>query len=183
MIDWSTTQKAIYSWFFSATGFQTAWADQERPQDAIGDGFGTLRVQAFTPEAQPEKRTREGNDGDLYEDSIQTHLLTINCQVATASQDFEKHAMNVLAKAQAKLDLREYQEALSEAGLSVVSTGTLSNISAIAGAGFESRASMDVVFRVAAVTEAENASGYFNKIEMTANGVLQPMIGPPPDEE
>jgi hypothetical protein len=183
MIDWSTTQKAIYSWFFEATGIQTAWADQKRPQDEISDSFGTLRVQALTPEAQPETRVREGADGDLYEDSVQTHLLTIGCQVATASQDFEKHATNIMAKAQAKLNLREFQDALSAAGLSVVATGTISNISAIAGAGFESRAAMDVVFRVAAVTEAENASGYFNKIEMTANGVLQPMIGPPPDEE
>jgi hypothetical protein len=180
--EWENVQKGIYSWFFAATGIQTYWADQKRPQSDVAYSFGVLRPQSLVDEAEPETRERE-EDEDIYLDSFSSEIFTVNCQVFGTSQAFGKQAMAIMSKAKRALDLQEHLDALTAAGLTVVSASSISNLSAVAGAGFESRASMDVAFRVASVTQAENPSGYFNKVRVTdTDGVVGEDIGPPPEE-
>lgn len=168
-VAWTDVQQALYTWFATSTGLATSWAFQKRPQDNIASGFGTLTV--LSVELPPsleedETRTRE-TAGELYADQVGTRYLTINCQVASAVQSFEGHAQNLLSRAQAALTLTEFNNSLGAAGVTFVRNGAITNISAIAGAGFESRASMDVVFSVQSLSIPEQTDGYFTHTILT----------------
>jgi hypothetical protein len=177
-MNWAEIQQAIYTWANGSTDCATAWADQKRPQDDINSAMVTLRPMSVIDEGEAEVRERE-TSGELYQDSFLSHLLTVNVQVATKSSAFASHAMNIAQRARNSLRLLDFSAGLDAAGLSVVQAGAVSNISAVAGPGFESRATFDVVFRVMSVTEAETSSGWFNQVQITGNGVVGDWIGPP----
>jgi hypothetical protein len=174
-MDFTAIQRALYTWFFDVTGFQVAWANQKRPQDDIVDGIGTLQITSITQEGSADEVRQREEAGDLYLDRVGSRLIVLNCQVATLNADFESHAMNVLGRAAASLRLDEHFAPLEEAGLSLVSIGALSDISAISGNQYQSRASFDVTFRAQSIARASVASGYFDKVQIN-NGAD---IGPP----
>lgn len=182
-VAWSDVQQALYTWFASSTGLPTSWAFQKRPQDDVANGFGTLTVMSvdFVPSMdQDETRMREAA-GELYADQVGLRYLEVNCQVASASQAFDGHAQNLLSRAQAALTLTEYANAFDAAGICVIGSSTITNISAVAGAGFESRASMDVTFCVQSIATPETTDGYFDHVVLVNEDTdNEQEIGPAP---
>ncbi len=172
-VNFAETQQALYTWLNTSTGLPTSWAFQERAQDNIAAGFAvmTLMSVSMPPDIeQDEERTVEAA-GELYNEWVGTREIILNVQVFSATQAFAGHAVNLLSGAQATLRGWAGFEA---AGLTFLRESGITNISAVAGAGYESRASMDITFHVFSVFTSVQPSGWFN--QAVINGK---QIGPP----
>ncbi len=151
-IDWVQTQAAILTWLANATGLTVAWTKQPRaPQD--GKPFATLGLLGSLRMVGADSITKKWNPvTGLIDRTISGHRdFTVQAQVFTDSVMPDSHALNYLARAQIALGMPEFINALGGSGVAIVSSNPIQDLSDIAGADWQSRASMDVIFRVAAV--------------------------------
>lgn len=189
-VDFPAVQKALYNWFANSTELPVDWAFQKKSQRSAPNGFGVLQILsvAMLPDlTEDELRTTDINGNsdpaaiaaaaELYKTWVGTRRLIVNCQVvrkpstAGADQSFSTHAFNYLLAAQSTA---RGSEDLEAGNLTFVSVSPLTNLSAVAAEGFESRASMDVTFDVQSIFTETVPSGWFN--QAVINGE---QIGPP----
>lgn len=172
-VNFSEVQQALYTWLNSSTGLPTCWAFQERAQDNIATGFAvmTLLSVSMPPDIEQDEQRSVETSGELYNEWVGTREIVLNVQVFSATQAFTGHATSLLSEAQATLRGHAGFEA---AGLTFLRESGITNISAVAGAGYESRASMDITFHVFSVFTSSQPSGWFNKAVINGK-----QIGPP----
>lgn len=178
-VDFAAVQKALYTWFKNSTGLPVVWAFQKRPQKDREAGFGVLQILSvgMPPSLEVDEERTIGTAAtipasiEISRSWVGTRRIVVNCQVVTNSQDFECSAFNALSSAQAQL---RGSVDLETGALTYVFESPITNLSAVAGEGYESRASMDVTFDVQSVFTEATPSGWFN--QAVINGK---QIGPP----
>jgi hypothetical protein len=156
-IDWPTIQGAIVEWMRDSTGLTVAWTRQPRaPQD--GKPFATLwklgglRIVGRDAVAKKYNAETELIDRTL----IGNRDFTVQAQVYTNEVAPGDDAMAILARAQTALTLPEFIRALGDHGVAILTSQPIQDLSAIAGADWESRAVMDVMFRVGMKAAAQS---------------------------
>lgn len=183
-IEWETVQGAILAWLVDSTGIRTAWAEQpKRTQDSRP--AATLKILSGPRVIHNDHTSKVWNATTELIDKVASGLreFTVTAQVYTDSVRPNYHALNYLARAQAALKMPEFLKALSAAGVAVVTHEGINNLTAIAGADWESRASMDVVFRVASNVVAgsiPNIANISHTLTLKNGNDGQPIIVPAP---
>jgi hypothetical protein len=149
-IEWETVQGAILAWLVDSTGLTVAWAEQPKRTQSRRPA-ATLKLLSGPRVIHNDHTTKTWNAETELIDRVASGLreFTVTANVYTDDVKPNGHAINYLARAQAALKMPEFLKALSTAGVAVVTHEGINNLTAIAGADWESRASMDVVFRVA----------------------------------
>jgi len=154
-IDWEAVQGAILAWMVNSTGVTVAWAEQPRRAQTQRP-TGTVKILSGPRVIHKDHTTKVYNAGTTLIDRVASGLreFTIQAQIFTDDVTPNGHAISYLARAQSALKMPEFLKDLSAADVAVVQHEGITNLTSIAGADWESRASMDVVFRVAANVSA-----------------------------
>lgn len=184
-IEWEEVQGAILAWLVDSTGLAVAWAEQpKRTQSARPSA--TLKILSGPRVIHNDHTSKTWNATTSLIDKVASGIreFTVTAQVYTDDVKPNGHAMNYLARAQAALKMPEFLKALSAAGVAIVTHQGITNLSAIAGADWESRASMDVVFRVASNVVAGSLGDIANtshSLTLKNGNDGEPIIVPTPE--
>lgn len=183
-IEWETAQAAIHAWLVDSCGVTFAWAEQPR-RTQNSKPSGTVKLLSGPRVIHNDFTTKTWNAETELIDKVASGVreFTINAQVYTDSVTPNEHALNYMARAQSALKLPEFLRRFSDAGVAVVTQEGINNLTAIAGADWESRASMDVVFRVMSNVVAgsiPNIANTEHTLTLKNGNDGQPIIVPAP---
>ena len=184
-INWPLTQRAILEWLRKSTGITVAWTKQKKkPQDA--KPFASLWLLGRLRRVEGDVITKKWNAQTQLIDRTVTgqREFTVQAEVFTDDATPTGHAMSVLAKAQTALRMPEFIKALADSGVAIVADDPIADLSAIAGEGWESRASMDVVFRITMKAPAKSVPAIANvrrQLNLQTGNDGQPIVVPKPD--
>lgn len=168
-INMEAFENAVHTWFRDATEIETYWGIQSKTQPEYP--FGVLQIIAGPVPAVPQWEVRDatnlsrpaGSEVELL--SCVPCTFTVACQTWVGGEDRWHPSANArfhLSKAQAALAMPLYRNTLLAAGVSVVRTAAIQDISSIHEEAFVSRANMDIIFG-AALNSAEY-TGYIKKM-------------------
>jgi len=179
-IDFEAFENAIHSWFSDATGLETVWRQQSAPQPE--HPYGSLQVIAGPTPESPAWDERCDTDltrprgQEIHEELVVPAQVTVSCQVHVPMPDARNpgyNAVSYVQRALGALAKPTVTDALRAAGVAVVRHGPVQNLNEVIEDAFESRANIDVIFRVS-LTE-DDYVGYIAKInaESTTLGIDQ----------
>lgn len=142
-INFAAVRNALVSWLTTSTGIPVMWANQNRPQ--VAKPYLLLKKIAGPTMLGTDSQRPRMFEGELYTDIVGTRSLTYNVQAFTDSDRPGEDAEHYLSIAQAALATDSVLDTFVAAKIGVISSASITDLDSIAGAGFESRASFDLV--------------------------------------
>lgn len=167
-LDWRQVQNTLRDAFRAASGLSSViWARQNAPQPARP--YATLQVIAG-----PLRLGALDEENDVYqagnaagEEIEQTFKgqreFTLSCQVFADTTADAGTAYDYLSRAMSGLSLPSAQSLFVNVGLAVVSANGIQDLSALLETKWQSRAQMDVRFRIA--DSVVEKTGYIATVE------------------
>lgn len=157
--DWTIARKAIVDWLASSAGVTVGWANQDAP---IPDfPAGVLRVTSVVRIGnRDENRLTTDLGQPLGEEVLIEHVgqyrMTISIQILTRQKrdgtfDWDEGSAAKATAARKALGTLAQRAAFQIAGLGVISSGDVRNLSALETEGFTDRAQLDLILGFADV--------------------------------
>lgn len=168
-------ENAVHAWFADAVGIETVWRMQSAPQPELP--FASLRIiDGPTPIGRAITCQTELQGQPLGQEiKLESRLpcsVTVSCQVFVAMPDARNPGYNArtyIVLALTALSLQGVREALWSQGVSVITTGMVQDLSALAESEHESRANLDVTFGI--VLTAAEYVGYIETVQLKSTGM------------
>ena len=164
---WATLEDAIYTWFVAASGLSRVyWAEQNVPQR--DETFAVLKIiagpiQVGTADQVALTTNLAAPGAEVVHTVHGDREMTLNCQVVSRTITSANTARDYLSKAQTGLFLPTRRAALQTAGWAPIDAGAITDLTALMGPDFHSRASMDVRFRIR--DTATESTGYIATVD------------------
>ncbi len=168
-IDMESFENAVHSWFSDATGLVTVWREQSTPQPKLP--FGSLLITTGPEPVAPQWEWRYDTDlgrpagSEVRVTSGVPCQFTVSCQTYVGQPDGKNPQVNARYYINRALgDLQKFSVLtdLHAAGVGLVRTGGILNISEVIEDAYVSRANTDVTF--GATLSIEEYIGYIEKI-------------------
>jgi hypothetical protein len=171
-INMETFENAVHDWFTTATDLQTIWGQAGKTAPAYP--YGVLQIIAGPVPASPQMEIRTstnlarpaGSENEML--ACVPCTFTVSCQTLVGGDDrWHPHgnARFYINKALGALGLPSYLATFKSAGIAVVRTAAVQDLSSVIEDAFVSRANMDIVFGMA--LNAIEYAGYIKKIHGT----------------
>lgn len=138
-------QASLKHFFETSTNIAFMWATVS--QRMIQKPFGVLSLQNSAVLGRDMSGYTFGDPGVTIDIAGQREI-TVNAQVFSRDSDPNRSGRAYLENARLALKIPAYQETLAESGLIFVEAHTINDLDHIASGRKESRASLDLVFRV-----------------------------------
>jgi len=156
-IDWKTALDAIHEHFRSTMRIDVIWTSQPRMPQPLAP-LGTLQRQG------PVKKLHTDSVVKTYDAAINAKRVFVTgqrefrlqAQVYSDDISHEKHAISILTRALDAFEDPSRVRKLKEANVAVIQTADVLDLSAISGANWQSRASLEVVFRTTSNREDDS---------------------------
>ncbi len=145
-INFATIENTLVDWVRTSTGLTTLWNGQNRTQKA--KPFAELKRTAGPIKIGADELRRRMVDDELFTDVVGLRGLTYNLQVFSGSDAPGENAEHYLSIAQSALDHPAILEKFLAAKINLTGSTSITDLDAIVGTGFDSRASMDVTLEV-----------------------------------
>lgn len=168
--DWGAVQDAIRAWVKTASGLADGaviWSHQDGPRPSRP--FMTVRLTAIT--ATGDDWVESLYDGDrpagqeIEKRVTGTREITVSVQAYTGSSTGSSTATALLTKVQIALALPSIRAALNDAGIGVLSRGSVTDLSAVLEDKFEGRAALEARFTT--TDDISEYIGYIETVEVT----------------
>jgi hypothetical protein len=180
--NWTAIEDALIAWVKGATGLpdgSVIWDDQrgERPAAPFAtlhlDGDVTPGVfdeasHRVNPDAPPTSPGVPGEGDELIFETVAQGEFTCTVHVFAAATNGASSARVLTNRVRNALSIEPQVEAFDVLGIAIIDRGTVRNLTALLDTEFESRASVDVRFRVA---DGTTATGTFIEAVETENDI------------
>jgi hypothetical protein len=148
-INWSTVQNAIKDWFAAQTGLTVVWSKQRGLVEPDTPHGALELLSGPRPVHRDAVLRAKSQDGTTIERNVcGNREFTVSCKVFTGSALPGEHAIAYCERAQTSLRFPSVIKTLRAAGVAIVSTAGVVDLSKVY-AEWVSIAALDVVFRVA----------------------------------
>lgn len=168
-IAWNDIEDAIFKWFIEGSGLPAVvWGNQDGPQPV--QPYGTLLIAGPRKVGGLDQQVDVTDlDQPAGEEVSQTltgiREVTVSCQAFAAPTVGSTPARSYLSNALMSLELPTIRQRLINAGLSVIEANDITDVSALMGTRWQSRAAMDVRFHL--VDSAVEKTGYIAMVEVS----------------
>lgn len=180
-MSWVDVENAIHTWVKEASGLadeRVFWADQGAPRPA--PPFVTVRIGDLIPvgavdgvevidHSDDPETPGLGEELELVASGLREFRVSV--QAFTPLTHSEDAARALLSRVQTKIAFSSFQTLFEDAGISCFDNGTVRNLSAILGTGFEGRAELDVRFYYE--ERVSERVGFIQSVEIT-NASIEP---------
>ena len=173
-INWTEIEDAIHASFVSATGMtatKVLWGEQANPQPVRP--FATLKIMSGPVRLGGVDEVRKSyNPAAPLQQEITHEVsgqreITVECQVFSDNVHGANAARAILSKLQTGLFLPTIRYALNTAGLSLMASDSIVDLTAIVATKFQSRANLDLRFNL--VDTASQLHGYIETAQVAGD--------------
>lgn len=173
-MDAAALENALHAWAENALGVPTVWSSQNAPAPKPKP-YATLRLVGphSLGNTETDRRTNlAAPAGQEIEETIKEHQeWVLSVQTFADPATGAAAARSILALARMRGRIRSALDLLDASGVVLVEVGDTQDLSAVFGERFESRAVMDVRFRV--VDQVTDHAGYIDQV-----GISSQLTGP-----
>jgi hypothetical protein len=170
-IDWLKVENGLSDWVETATGISTIWSDAGAPQPPYP--YAVLNVIGGPdPAGAPGSARRSvDSDGNLLLTTVHQNEITVSVQINVGrdangnAPGPEKHARNLLHRAQVGLSMERFCQALSASGLGTLDVGAINEFDLNINQEWVRRSQMDVTFMVK--SEVTEPFDYVETVELS----------------
>ncbi len=169
-INFTAIEAALVSWLRTSTGISVMWSSQNRPQ--VAKPFLVLKMVAgptiIGRDTQRHRMVTVEDVPTLYTDIVGARSLTYNVQAFTNSDKPGENAQHYLSIAQAALGHDDVIDLFVAAKIGLTRADSIVDLDSISGAGFESRASLDLVISTvsALVPSVDAPTNWIETVEL-----------------
>ena len=164
-MNWATIEAAIAAWIGAATGATVQWSNQHLPEPVRP--YVKLKRISIVSHGMDEQRSsvdleRVGEEVELQ--AVARREFTVSCHVYAMPAVGAATAADLMERAKIALSLESTIDAFTAAGISVVESGNIGDLSESGDNSWSSRAQMDVRFHATAT--ASERTTYIEKVEL-----------------
>lgn len=173
-IDWATIEQALWNWASTVTGVPTSriiWENQKIAQPAypyVSLHKSPVLISGGKPELRYETDLGQPQGEEIEFTATSQCEFTLSASVymdaAAGGGNPTTGAFKLASKLQASLGLKTIQESLSTAGLAIIQSLPVLDLSEVVNAEFLDRAVFEVRLRVA--SEMTEKTGYIADVEL-----------------
>jgi hypothetical protein len=170
-IDWRTVEDALYTWVTGEVSLAAIWENQNIQQPAY-PYIGLKRMTVIPRGGKPEIRYSTdlgepaGEEIEILSTSQCDFTLTVQVRMdeAAGAGDPDNGSYKQASKLQASLGKQSVQAAFVAAGIAVIETLSVADLSEVVNGKFIDRAVFDVRLRVASVMTEQ--TGYIADVDL-----------------
>lgn len=169
-INFPAIENALVSWLRTSTGISVLWSNQNRPQ--VAKPFIVVKHVAgptvIGRDTQRRRMVTVVGISTLYTDIVGARSLTYNVQAFTNSDKPGENAQHYLSIAQAALAHDVTIDLFVTAKMGLTRADSIADLDSISGAGYESRASLDLVISTisALVPSVDAPTNWIDTVEL-----------------